>query len=112
MKLGRAALLVTMPLMGLLPIEASAQGPAQMPCGNEIIPLRQAVERDAQAVKAAVDRKADRAVVCNGIKRFAASEAKFVNYLEANQSWCSIPPAAIKQDKATHAHTFKIRTHP
>lgn len=82
---------------------------AQMPCANEVIPLREAVEKQGTALKAAVDRKADRSEVCNKVKSFAAAEAKFVKYLEENQSWCGVPAEALKQVKATHSHTLKMR---
>ena len=106
MKLGRAFLCLLTSL-AILPTPAFAQ--AQIPCATEIGPLRDAVEKDALAVKAAVDRKAERAVVCTQMKRFAASEAKFVKYLEANQSWCSVPAEAMKQVKANHANTLRMR---
>jgi hypothetical protein len=81
----------------------------QMPCVNEIMPLRQAVEKQGAALKAAVDRKADRSEVCNRVKSYASAEAKFVKYLEANQSFCGIPSDAIGQVKANHGHTLKMR---
>ncbi|HEX2216963.1 MAG TPA: hypothetical protein VHG27_09790, partial [Xanthobacteraceae bacterium] len=92
-------------------LAAMAAGPAlaQMPCMNEVMPLRQAVEKDAAALKAAIDRKADRSEICNGFKRFAAAEAKFLKYLEANQQWCGVPPDAIKQVKTGHDNTLKMR---
>ena len=90
----------------------SLSGPAfaqPAACVNEITPLREAVEKAGMAVKAAIDKKADRAEVCNRMKRFAANEAKFVKHLEANQSWCGIPPDAIKQLKASHSNTLRMR---
>ncbi|MBX6427107.1 MAG: hypothetical protein IRZ09_14425 [Variibacter sp.] len=82
---------------------------AQGPCASEFLPLREAVEKDALAVKALVDRKAPREEVCNQIKKFAASEAKYVKYLTDNQQWCGIPAEAIQQVKASHSHTLKLR---
>jgi len=81
----------------------------QMPCANDIMPLRDAVEKQGKALKAAVDRKAERSEVCSRIRSYAAAESKFVSYLEQNQSWCSIPPEAVAQIKANHAHTIKMR---
>jgi hypothetical protein len=89
----------------LVPV-ASAQ---QMPCANEIMPLRQAVEKEGTAVKAAVEKKADRAVVCTQLKKFVATEAKFVTYLDTNQGWCGVPPEVVKQVKAGHSHSVKMR---
>jgi hypothetical protein len=87
--------------------EAGAQQP---PCATEFMPLRQAVEKDGAAVKALADRKAPREQVCVQIKKFAASEAKYVKFLSDNQSWCGVPPEAVKQIKAAHAHTLQLRT--
>jgi hypothetical protein len=79
------------------------------PCANEFIPLRQEVEKNGKAVKAAIDAKADRAEICNGLKRFTAAEAKFIKYLETNAGWCGIPPDAIQQVKAGYGHSTKLR---
>jgi hypothetical protein len=92
--------------LALSGVAASAQ---QMPCGNEIGPLRAAVEKDGAAIKAAIDKKAGREEVCNRLKRFAATEAKFVKYVETNASWCGVPPQAVQQLKQSHTHTLKMR---
>ncbi len=81
----------------------------QMPCAGDIMPLRDAVEKQGVALKSAVDRKADRGEVCNRVRSYAAAEAKFVKYLESNQSWCGIPPEAVAQVKANHGETLKMR---
>lgn len=86
-----------------------ARAQAQMPCANEIIPLRQEIEKIGTQVKALIDKKADRAQVCDGLKRFASAEAKFIKYLTDNGAWCSVPPEALKQASAGHAHTLKMR---
>ena len=84
----------------------TAQAP---PCANEFVPLRQAVEAQGLKVKAAVDRKADRGEVCNQLKAFASAEAKFVKYIDDNQSFCGIPPQAVQQLKTSHTRTLKMR---
>jgi hypothetical protein len=89
----------------LAPGAALAQMP---PCANDFLPLRQQVEKDSVVVKAAIERK-DRAEICNALKRFTASEAKFVKYMEENQSWCGIPPEAVQQMKTNHTRTVKMR---
>jgi hypothetical protein len=99
---------LTLAALGLAALSHTAR--AQQPCANEFMPLRQAVERDGAAVKALADRKAPREQVCSQIKKFAVSEAKYVKFLTDNQSWCGVPPDAIKQVKASHAHTLKLRT--
>ena len=85
---------------------AHAQG---MPCGNEIMPLRAAVEKQGLSVKAAIDRKADPITLCKELKQMTATEGKFVKFLKDNQTWCQIPPQALEQVTASQAHTTKIR---
>src|SRR5918997_824427 len=76
-------------------LTATAPARAQMPpCANELMPLRQAVEKDGLAVKAAIEKKTDRAEICNALKRFTATESKFIKFLQDNQSWCGIPQDA------------------
>jgi hypothetical protein len=98
-------------LIGLcvLPVMfACSESRAQMACGNEIGPLRAAVEKEGLNVKAAIEAK-DRTQICESIKRFASTEAKFVKYIEDNSSWCGIPPDAVKQLKANHQHSLGLR---
>lgn len=79
------------------------------PCMKDITPLRAAVERDGGVVKKAIESKADRAVVCTGLTKFAATEAKFVNYLDKNQQFCGVPADVVGQLKKNHSHTVKLR---
>jgi hypothetical protein len=92
------------------PAAAAAQAPAgQPPCAKDFIPLRTAVEKEGALVKAAIDHKAPRNVVCNRLKKFVAVEGKFVKYVVTNQTWCGIPQQAITQVKASHEHSTKLR---
>ena len=79
-----------------------------MPCANEIMPLRQQVEKDGLAVKAAIDKK-DRGEICSTLKRFTVAEAKFVKFMEDNQAWCGIPPEVIPQLKKNQANGIRLR---
>jgi hypothetical protein len=88
---------------------AQARPQGQHPC-ESFVPIRQEAEKNAAAIKAASDRKATREEVCPLFRRFAASEAKMVKFLESNQQMCGIPPEAVKSAKAQHANTLKIRT--
>jgi hypothetical protein len=87
-------------------LSATAQAP---PCANEFMPLRAAVEKDGLAVKAAIERKAERSEVCNALKRFVTTETKYMKFLEDNQSWCGIPPDAIQQVKTGHGNSLRLR---
>jgi hypothetical protein len=73
------------------------------------MPLRQDVEKNGKAVKAAIDKKAERTEICSRLKTFTAAEAKFIKYLEANAGWCGIPAEAIQQVKAGHGNSTKLR---
>lgn len=73
------------------------------------MPLREAVQKDGMAVKAAIDKKADRAEVCTRLKKFTASEAKFVKYMDSNAGWCGIPQDALKQVKEGHKRSSALR---
>lgn len=94
----------------LLAMAASTPAQAQQPgCMNEIVPLRQAVETHGKALQAAASRKAERSEICQRVRTYAAAEGKFIKYLEENQSWCGVPPDAIKQLKANYGNTVKMR---
>jgi hypothetical protein len=89
---------------------ALAQQPMQQmpPCANELLPLRQKVEADGALVKAAFEKK-DRAEICNALKRFTVTEAKFVKYMEENGAWCGVPPEVVPQLKKNQAQAIKLR---
>ena len=96
-------------VLGVLALAAGDRAMAQAPpCMNELMPLRQAVEKDSLPVKAAFEKK-DRAQICNALKRFTVTEAKFVKYMEANASWCGIPAEIIAQARKGHAQSTKLR---
>lgn len=71
--------------------------------------IRAEVEKGANSIKAAGDRKATRDEVCPLFKRFAAKEAKMLKFLESNRTICGIPAKAIKQVKVNHSNTIRIR---
>lgn len=83
--------------------------PGQPPCFNEFMPLRNEAEKRGNAIQRAAKRKAPPPEVCGLFKSFAAAEAKFIKYAETNATWCGIPPEALKQMKANHSQTLKVR---
>jgi hypothetical protein len=110
MKLGRAVPLAVMLLLaGIAGAAAQFQQQQQPPCFNEFMPLRNDAEKHGKAIEAASKRKAPREQVCVLFKRFAAAEEKYVKYAETNATWCGIPAEAVKQMKANHTQTLKIR---
>jgi hypothetical protein len=110
MKPGRAV-----PLAALLVLTAvtgaAAQFPPQQqpPCFNEFMPLRNEAEKRGNAIQEAAKRKAQPTEVCTLFRRFVEAEAKYVKYAETNSTWCGIPDEAVKQMKANHAQSLKIR---
>jgi len=89
--------------------------PAGRPAGppnacESFVPLRAEAEKGAAAIRAASEHKASREEVCPLFQRFAAAEAKVVKFLETHMTQCGVPPEAVKQSKANHAQTLKIRT--
>jgi hypothetical protein len=98
-------------LSSLVPAFAQS-GPAPAgapPCFNEIMPLRNEAEKRGIAIHKASDRKAPREEICKLFNSFSQAEAKYVAYAEKNATWCGIPAGAIKQMKANHTQTLKIR---
>jgi hypothetical protein len=71
--------------------------------------IREDVEKSANAIKAAGERKAPREEVCPMFKSFAAKEAKLVGFLERNQKLCGVPPKIVAQMKTNHTTTIRIR---
>jgi hypothetical protein len=91
-----------------VPAPGAARPGGSHPC-EAFVPLRQAAERDASAIRAASERKASREQVCPLFQRFAVSESKVIKFMETNRTLCGVPPSAIKQVKTNHAQTVKIR---
>ncbi|CAN0453003.1 unnamed protein product, partial [Phaeothamnion confervicola] len=76
---------------------------------ESFVPLRQAAEKGAAAIKAAGERKASREEVCPLFKSFATSEAKMVKFIETYQTTCQVPREAVQQAKTNHARTVDVR---
>jgi hypothetical protein len=84
---------------------ASSGGP---PCSDEFMPLRNEAQTKGMAIKAAVDRKADRAEICKVFRTFVAAEAKVVKFVQDNGSRCSIPADAVKVMKTNHGKSVSM----
>jgi hypothetical protein len=84
---------------------AQRQGP---PCAEEMMPLRNDAQTKGVAIKAAVDRKADRSEICKVFRIFIAAEAKFVKFAQDNGSRCSVPADAVKVMKDNHSKSVTM----
>ncbi len=91
------------------PFPAPGQQPAQANQCQQFVPLRQAAEKGAAAIRAASERKAAREEVCPLFKNFAAAESRMVKFLADNQRQCNVPADAVKQARTSHARTIQIR---
>ena len=103
-----AVVLAVLVVTAVRPDAALAQStPAEC---NTFIQLRDDAQKKAVAVRAAVERKAERKDICALVQSYYAAESTVVKFLEDNKSWCGIPEEAIKAAKGNHEHTEKFRT--
>jgi hypothetical protein len=72
------------------------------PCAEEMMPLRNDAQAKGAAIKAAIDKKAERGELCKIFRTFVAAEAKFVKFAQDNSARCSVPAEAVKVMKANH----------
>jgi hypothetical protein len=72
------------------------------PCANEFLPLRNDAQIKGQAIKAAIDRKAERSEICKIFRTFISAEAKVVKFVQDNGERCSVPADAVKVMKINH----------
>jgi hypothetical protein len=91
---------------------ASAQqitpGGGASPCA-EFVPLSQVAQKRGAAIGEAQKHKPDRKEMCTLVSQFSVAEAAVVKFLETNQTWCGVPPEAVKNAKATHDKTLKFK---
>jgi len=88
---------------------ASAQvAQAPSPCEG-FLPLRDDAQKKGKAIGDAEKRHADRKLICTLVSSFSIAEEKAVKYLEANHTWCGVPPQVIASAKATHEKTLHFR---
>jgi hypothetical protein len=104
---GRALVLAL--VMTLAAANAVLAQPSPPQC-NDFARLRTDAEEKATAIRAASARKVERKEMCALFQRFAAAESTMVKFLEDNRVWCGVPEQAIKNAKANHVKTVKIRT--
>ena len=87
---------------------ASAAGSAAMQCFRATSGATP--NKKALAVRASMERKAERKDICAAVQRFYAAEGSVVKFLENNKTWCGIPEQAVKAAKENHERTLKFRT--
>jgi hypothetical protein len=89
---------------------ASAQqlAPPAAPCA-QFAPLSQVARQRGEAIGAAQKHHPDRKELCTLVSQFSVAEAAVVKFLETNQTWCGVPPEAVKSAKAAHEKTMKFK---
>ena len=81
---------------------------APPPACQNLLVLRDELQKEAGAIQAANQRKATPSEACKLFKVFLATESKMLKGLQDNQSTCGVPPEAIKQSKDGHIRAGQI----
>jgi hypothetical protein len=79
------------------------------PCAAEIMPLRDEAQKKGMALKAGIDRKAERGEICNMFKTFVSAESKFVKYAVDNGPRCGISADDVKVIKGNHSRSVTAK---
>jgi hypothetical protein len=85
-----------------------APPPAPPPACQQLLVLRDEVEKGGRAIQAANQRKATAADACKLFKSFISNETKLLKGMEENSATCGVPPQAIAQAKEGHAKALQI----
>ena len=88
---------------------APAPTAEQQKCLRDFTGYRQEVEKRAKAAEALSKKKPTREQMCELVTAYSAAEAKWIKFSDANMTRCGIPPQAVAQIKAVHAHTLDAR---
>jgi hypothetical protein len=86
----------------------SAEGGASV-CTAEFTKLHEEVEQKGIAAQAADQRHAPRKEMCKLITSYAATEARWIDVIEANVQTCRISIRVVNQLEETHANTDRTR---
>jgi hypothetical protein len=84
-----------------------APPPGPPPACQQLMVLRDERQKNMDAIGAS-KAKSDPAVACKLFKVFIASEAKFIQGMEANRTQCGVPPEVLKQAHDGHSKTTQI----
>lgn len=90
-----------------LPMPAAAAPAAQC---EQFRPLSEAAREKGQAIGTAQKKgHPDRKEMCTLVSQFSVAEGAVVKFLEANETWCGVPPEVVKNAKANHDKTLKFK---
>lgn len=77
------------------------------PACQQLLAMRDEVEKHGRAIQAANQRHAAVSDACKLFKTFLAVEGKFLKGLEENSAACGVPPQVLSQAKAGHSNATK-----
>jgi hypothetical protein len=95
---------------GGMPGPGGFGGPPQAPppACQQLLAMRDEVQKGGLAIQKANQRKAPLPEACKLFKAYLGAEAKFMKSLEENARTCGAPPEVIKQVKESHAKASQI----
>jgi len=98
------------PMQPMQQPQARPQPQGVPPCVQEFFKLRDETQKNADAIKAASERKAGPAEACTLFNTFSAAEEKMIKYAADNGVWCGIPGEVLTNLRKGHVQTTMIRT--
>lgn len=105
-----AALTLAAAALGGTPALAQQAGQMGDPSQcNKFVALNSATQDKANAVKAAMQSKADRKEICRLVTAFVGSEGTVVKFLIDNKTWCGVPDQTVVAAQAAHEKSLKFR---
>ena len=82
--------------------------PAVPPQCQELLGLRDAVQKHGTALQTASKRKASPQEACRLFKNFVGAEARMLKAVEKNGASCGVPPDVAPQLRANHGKAAKV----
>jgi hypothetical protein len=82
------------------------QGPP--PQCQELLTLRESLQKHGKAIESANSRKADVKVACRLFRNYLATEARMIKALDTHGRSCGVPPQVNKQVRDSHAKAGQI----
>jgi hypothetical protein len=100
--------------LAIVAASAAAAGAQILPpdsqaCIGPFAAHRQEVEKLAAAVIAGSQKRVSREDLCKLVSAYAAAEANWLQYAEANVMTCAIPKSTVDEIKRGHAGTSQVR---
>jgi hypothetical protein len=81
---------------------------APPPRCQELLTLRDTLQKRGQAIEAANKKKADVKVACQLFRAYLATETRMLKALDTNGPSCGVPPQINKQVRDSHAAAQKV----